>query len=144
MRFNERKGLIEEKGAHDEYRFENNGETTKGYITVETQYATITDPGDAGTITPVADVPVCFCSIVTAGAETRVLGAPDHIGQRVIINFGTDGGNFTMTNTAGWLDGGTSDDVATFDDAGDSMIVEAHGTAATDWRVTSEKGVAFA
>ena len=103
----------------------------------------VTDPGDAGTITPPAGALVFRCSITTAGAETRVLGAPDFIGQRAIITFGTDGGNFTMTNTAGWLDGGAADDVATFDDAGDSMIAEAHGTAATDWRVTSEKGVAF-
>ena len=104
---------------------------------------TVTDPGNAGTITPPAGALIFKCSITTAGVETRVLGAPDFAGQRAIVVFGTDGGNFTMTNTAGWLDGATSDDVATFDDAGDSMICEAHGTAATDWRVTSDKGVAF-
>jgi hypothetical protein len=136
-----RLGKVDRRNSKD-YLFKGTG--TDGVVKMETQYATVTDPGDTATITPPADTPVFFCGITTAGAETRVLGAPDHIGQRAIIQLSVDGGNLTMTNTAGWLDGGTSDDVVTFGDAGDSMIVEAHGTAATDWRVTSEKGVAFA
>jgi hypothetical protein len=144
MEFNAQKRNSKWDREHGNYLFTNEGDTTKGVLKLQTQYATVTDPGDAGTITPPADTPVFLCSIVTAGAETRVLGAPDHFGQKAIITFGTDGGNFTMTNASGWLDGGVADDVVTFGDAGDTMIVEAHGTAATDWRVTSEKGVAFA
>jgi len=104
----------------------------------------VADPGDAATITPPAGALIFSCAVTTAGAETRVLGAPNFAGQRAIITLAVDGGDLTMTNASGWLDGGVSDDVVTFGDAGDSMICEAHGTAATDWRVTSEKGVAFA
>lgn len=106
--------------------------------------ATVADPGDGQTITPPANGADFSCTITTGGAETRVLGTPARLGQRAVIVFGTDGGNFTMDNASGWLDGGTADNLATFDDAGDAMIAEAVGTGAvTDWRVTAEKGVAF-
>jgi len=114
-----------------------------GEVRLTLPFVTVADPGDTNTIA--ASTQTNFiCSIVTAGAETRVLGAPNFVGQKAIITLGTDGGDLTMTNADGWLDGATSDDVATFADAADSMVVEAHGTAVTDWRVTSEKGVAFA
>lgn len=109
-----------------------------------TRLATVADPGDAATITPPVGQDFS-CSIVTAGAETRVLGTPDHVGQRCYIIFLTDGGDFTMTNASGWKDGATADDVATFDDAGDAMeCVALAAGAVTDWRVSNEKGVAFA
>jgi len=113
-----------------------------GEVRLTLPFKTVADPGDTNTIAATTQTNF-ICSIVTAGVETRVLGAPNFVGQRAIITLGTDGGDLTMTNASGWLDGGATDDVATFDDAGDSMIVEAHGTAVTDWRVTSEKGVAF-
>lgn len=104
------------------------------------------DPGDTNTIVPYA-VTNTICLLTSGtGGETRVMGAPAHIGQRVIIQMETDGGgNILITNTDGWLGGGSADDVATFANAGDSMIIEAHGTAdAQDWRVTSYVGVTFA
>lgn len=109
-----------------------------------TRLATVADPGNGNTIVP--PVGQDFqCSIVTVAGETRVLGTPDHIGQRAYIIFLTDGGDFTMTNASGWKDGGASDDLATFDDAGDVMECVALATGAvTDWRVSNDKGVAFA
>lgn len=107
--------------------------------------ATVADPGDGETITPPASGADFSCSVTTGGAETRVLGTPTRLGQRAVIVLGVDGGDLTMTNASGWLDGGTSDDVATFGDAGDAMEVVALGTgAATDWRAVADKGVAFA
>ena len=123
---------------------------TGGNLTVTGQIAasalaTVTDPGDAGTITPPTTGADFTCTITTAGAETRVMGTPNRVGQKAYILFGTDGGNFTMTNASGWQDGGAGEDVATFDDAGDAIALEALGTgAATDWRLTSKKGVTLA
>ena len=106
--------------------------------------ATVADPGAGNDI----DAPVgqdFVCSIVTAGAETRVLTTPDHIGQRCYIILGTDGGDCLLTNASGWKDGAASDDVATFAAAGDVMeCVALAAGAATDWRVSNSKGVAFA
>lgn len=105
---------------------------------------TVADPGDGQTIVPPASGADFSCSITTGGAETRVLGTPTRIGQKAFIIFGTDGGNFTMDNASGWLDGGTADNLATFDDAGDVMVAMALATGAgTDWRSIADKGVAF-
>lgn len=102
---------------------------------------TVADPGDAGTIAPPANGANFSVSIVTAGAETRVMGTPTRLGQRAVIVFGTDGGNFTMANASGWK-GFVDSTTVTFDDAGDAVILEATGTgAATDWRVVAAKGV---
>jgi hypothetical protein len=118
--------------------------TVTGTVVQTIPYAAVTDPGDGNTITPPANRNF-KCAVTTAGAETRVLGTPDHIGQIGIIEFATDGGDFTMTNAAGWKGGAASDDVATFADAGDNMTVIAVDTAGvTDWRHIADKGVAFA
>jgi hypothetical protein len=54
----------------------------------------------------------------------------------------TDGGDLTMSNAGGWIDG--ADNTATFNTVNEGMVLEAAGTAgATDWRVTSKKGVAL-
>lgn len=145
MRWNALKRLFKVDRDPDNYRFENHGDSTKGVLYLETQYATITDPGDSGTITPVADSPVNYCAVTTAGAgETRVLGTPDHIGQTLIVHHAVDGGDFTITLAAGHKGGGASDDVATFAEVNDLEILMACGTAAADWRWVTDKGVAFA
>lgn len=104
---------------------------------------TVTDPGDAGTITPPTNGANFSVAIVTAGAETRVMGTPTRLGQRAIIRFLTDGGNFTMANASGWR-GFVDSTTVTFDDAGDAIELVAVGTgAATDWRVDASKGVEY-
>ena len=145
MEFNAQKRNSKWDREHGNYLFTNEGDTTKGVLKLQTQYATVTDPGDAGTITPPADTPVFICNVTSAGAsETRVLGAPDHYGQRAIIRHAVDGGDFAMTNASGWQGGGASNDVATFAEAEDLMIVEAAGLDAVDWREVVNVGVAFA
>lgn len=137
-------GMIKRRGDKTILDIKASGQVRVENISYVTRLATVADPGDGNTIVP--PVGKDFqCSIVTAGAETRILGTPDHIGQRAYIIFLTDGGNFTMTNASGWKDGGASDDLATFDDAGDVMECVALATGAvTDWRVSNDKGVAFA
>ena len=107
--------------------------------------ATVADPLTAGTIVP--PVGQDFqCLVTTVGAsETRILGTPDHLGQMATIVHSVDGGDFAMTNASGWKGGATSDDVATFSEVEDTMIVIAVGTAAvTDWRFVADKAVVFA
>lgn len=105
------------------------------------RFATVADPGDGETIVPPVGQDFT-CTIVTAGAETRVLGTPDHIGQRAVVILGTDGGDLTMSNASGWIDG--ADNTLTFDDAADAATFEAVAAgAATDWRMVSAKGVAL-
>lgn len=118
-----------------------NLEVTGGIIQT-VQSSVIADPGDGNTITPIVDAPQCICQIVTAGAETRLLGAPDHIGQILIIEFLTDGGNFTIANADGYNDDATLSNLATFDDAGDCLILVAVDTAGiADWRTVGKKGI---
>lgn len=116
--------------------------TVAGVLAQGTKLETVADPGDGNTITPPADKDF-ICTVDTAGAETRVLGTPDHVGQRGVIVFGTDMGNFTLANASGWL-GLSASATATFDDSGDAILVEAVAAgAATDWRVVAYKGVSF-
>lgn len=104
----------------------------------------LADPGDGNTITPATSgTEICTIDVGTA-AETRVMGTPDHVGQRLVLVGGTfGGGSLTITMAAGWKDGGAADDVATIT-AGDVMIAEACGAADTDWRCAVSNGVAFA
>lgn len=122
------------------------GDLTVTGAVASSSLATVADPGDAGTITPPTSGADFSCTLTSGTAgETRVLGTPARLGQRALVILGTDGGGaVTMTNASGWQDGGTSDDVATFGDAGDAVLFEALGTgAATDWRATALKGVAL-
>lgn len=99
----------------------------------------VADPGDGQTI--VAPAWGFRVNLVSAGAETRVMGAPNFIGQVCILFFQTDGGNITMTNSEGWQDGTTGNDVATFTDVGEVMVLIACGTTAGDWRSIAQNGV---
>lgn len=108
--------------------------------------ATVADPGTGQTITPPTSGADFVCAVTTAGAgETRALGTPTRYGQMAVIRHAVDGGDFTMTNASGWKGGGATDDVATFADDEDTMVVIATGVAAaTDWRWIADKGVAIA
>ncbi len=102
----------------------------------------VADPGDGNNI--VSPTQGSFrVEVATAGAQTRILKKPGFFGQVCIIVLDTNGGDLTMTNTDGWKDGGTSDDLATFDTAQDQMVLVGIGLADEDWRVLASKGVVF-
>lgn len=103
------------------------------------------DPGDAGTVTLTSGAVHNQVNVTTAGAsETRVMGVPQFIGQECIIRHAVDGGDFDMTNASGWNGGTTSDDVASFAEAEDVMVLKAGGLDAVDWREIANVGVAIA
>lgn len=76
----------------------------------------ITDPGNAGAI-PVTKSG--YCPLVTAGAETRTLGAPTFIGQRLQLHLKTDGGDCVVTCST--TINQTGNNTITFNDAGDCI-----------------------
>jgi adhesin HecA-like repeat protein len=117
---------------------------TAGSLVQTVPNAAFTDPGDAGVITLTSGAVHNIVVVTTAGSETRVMGIPQFIGQECAIHHGTDGGAFTMTNASGWKGGTTSDDVATFTEVEDVMIVKACGLDAVDWRWIADVGVAIA
>ena len=100
-----------------------------------------TDPGDAGTIT--VDGANDYVQLVSAAAETRTLNRPTSIGQSVILNMQTDGGDITMTVTGGFDEAGNT--TLTFADPG--QVCELYAVAVDDtptyqWRVRTFDGVA--
>jgi hypothetical protein len=97
----------------------------------------ITDPGDAGAI-PVTDSG--YCNIVSAGAETRTIAAPTFVGQKLILNLHTDGGNVTVTVAT--TVNQTGNNPLVFGDAGDCVILEAKQNGANiRWTVATADGV---
>lgn len=80
----------------------------------------IFDPGASGAI-PVGLSGVC--ELVSAGAETRTLGAPSYLGQWLILSFKTDGGNCVVT-CATTLNV-NADTIITFDTAGEMIELRA-------------------
>lgn len=94
------------------------------------------DPGDAGAI---AVTESGFVNLVTTGAETRTLAAPSFVGQRLQLNFQTDGGDCVLTVTNGFNQNGNT--VITFNDAGDSAVfVAAQVGSNLRWRIDSIDG----
>ncbi len=106
-------------------------------------FQTVADPGDAGTITPPATSNFRCDFTNSTGAQTRVLADPAFIGQRGILTalFTGGGTTTTITESTGWLGGGTADDVATFNTSGE--IMEVLAVSLTEWRASSSFGVAF-
>jgi len=98
------------------------------------------DPGDAGAI-PVTRNAVC--NLVSAGAETRTIAAPNFEGQMLQLNMFTDGGDIVITvATTVNQTGNTS---LTFADAGDHLLLQAgHNGSAIEWKVVANDGVALA
>ena len=96
----------------------------------------LNDPGDAGAI----DINQSgFVNIVTTGAETRTIAAPTFVGQRLQLNFKTDGGDCTITVTNGYDQSGNT--VLTFNDAGDSAVLVGIQTGSNlRWRIDSVDG----
>jgi hypothetical protein len=100
---------------------------------------TIRDPGDTGAIdTGRSGV----CALISAGAETRTVPAPQFLGQEITICFDTDGGDVTATAPA--TVNQTGNNTLIFADAGDEITLRAISLAdGMIWRVASNDGVAL-
>lgn len=100
---------------------------------------TIQDPGDAGAI-PVDRSGVC--PLVTAGAETRTLAVPSHLGQRLTLCLKTDGGDCVVTVASAINQ--TGNNTITLGDAGDVLdLVAVQSGANLVWRVVVNDGTAL-
>lgn len=99
-----------------------------------------TDPGDAGTIRSAKWFE--FVPLVSTAAQTRTLAAPTVVGQIVVLNFVTDGGDITLTVTGGFDEAGNTS--LTFSDPGQAIgLVSVALTSTTwGWRILFNEGVA--
>jgi hypothetical protein len=80
----------------------------------------IPDPGNGGTINTAQSG---VCNLVTAGAETRALAAPANVGQWLLLNLDTDGGDCVVTSATDL--NVEQDNTLTFDDAGQNILLVA-------------------
>lgn len=100
----------------------------------------IADPGNGNAI-PTGRQGVC--SLTSAGAETRTLGLPQFIGQRLTIAMDTDGGDAVLTVSQAINAAGNT--VVTFNDAGDFLdLVGITVGGALRWRAVEANGVTLA
>jgi len=78
----------------------------------------IPDPGDGGAI-PITQSGVV--NLVSGVAnETRTLANPIAVGQRILLNFDTDGGGDIVVTVAGYINA-EEDNTLTFSDAGEQI-----------------------
>lgn len=96
----------------------------------------IADPGDAGAIPVVNSGNV---EIVTAGAETRTIAAPTHVGQQLLLAMKTDGGDCVITVATTVNQAGNN--TITLNDPGDACLLTA-GISGGDirWRLADVDG----
>ena len=91
----------------------------------------IPDPGASGAIPTMYSG---ICELVSADAETRTLGAPSFLGQRLTLCFKTDGGDCVVTCATG-LNAATGSTVITFDTAGEMIeLVACSSGSDLRWR----------
>ena len=96
-------------------------------------FATIADPGNAGTITATTSGIV---NIVSTGADTRTLAAPAFNGQMLTIWHQTDGGSCATTYAAGFDEAGNN--TYTSADDGDFITLVAMNDGGTlKWRAVA-------
>lgn len=82
--------------------------------------ALIADPGDAGAISVATNG---VCALTSGGSgETRTAGIPTFVGQEVTVCMDVDGGGDIAITFASDI-GGAGEDVATFADAGDTLVL---------------------
>ncbi len=72
----------------------------------------VADPGDTGAIPVVGRWGICH--LETGGAETRTMGPPTAVGQRILLVFKTDGGDCVVTVASTINAAGNT--IITFDD----------------------------
>lgn len=112
----------------------------------QNQRTHIADPGASGAI-PVVGYVDGICMLVTAAAESRTVADPTHVGQRLTLFLDTDGGDCTVT-FASDITQTSGENVATFGDVGDYIMVEAISVSGTaKWRLVgataTQQGVAI-
>lgn len=94
------------------------------------------DPGDTNTVN--VDRDLAHLSVVTAAAESRVLGVPPKAGLRLSINLKTDGGDLTITQTSGAFNAAGNTTI-TLDDAGDGVdLISADIDGTMYWRIPGD------
>jgi hypothetical protein len=98
----------------------------------------VADPGDAGAI----DVTKSgVCDLVSEAAETRTLADPTFVGQQLLVNFDTDGGDVVLT-AASVFDG--TNNTITLSAAGQAIKFEARTVAsALQWLMVGNYGTAL-
>ena len=97
----------------------------------------VPDPGNAGAI-PVTQSG--FCPLVSAGTESRTLANPTRVNQELVLFMKTDLGDITVTVATAINQTGNT--VATFNDAGDVLVLRAIQVGANlRWRVIANDGV---
>lgn len=100
----------------------------------------IDDPGDAGTIRMTGRSHV-HVPLISSGAETRTLAAPDKEGLEVTLSMQTDGGDITLTVTGNYDEAGSS--TVTFDNTGEYIkFCSVREGSNFVWRVLGYDGVA--
>lgn len=103
---------------------------------VQSTQNTITDPGNAGAI-PVTKSGVC--AITTAGAETRTLAIPGHIGQIIMLMIDIDGGSCVVTSAQAINQ--TGNNTITINDVNDTItLIGGSIGGALRWRVLANDG----
>jgi hypothetical protein len=104
----------------------------KAPFDLHSTYLQYPDPGNAGTVT--ADRNLLYCSLVSAGAETRTLARPTVEGVFATLYFKTDGGDITLTVTGGYNAAG--DTSITLNEAGQALqFVSFYTGSAYAWRL---------
>jgi len=97
----------------------------------------LVDPGDGGTIVPNGYGQIC--ELVTAGAETRVLGVPAKAGIRFALRMTTDGGDAVVTAAATLNETGNT--VATFDAVGEMLdLISVTDAGVIRWEILENVG----
>lgn len=97
------------------------------------------DPGDGEAIQTSES---CIINLITGGAETRTLPAPQREGQTLQLNLQTDGGDCVITCATAVNQ--TGNNTLTFADAGDILLLIAGRSGANlRWRVAANDGVAL-
>lgn len=100
----------------------------------------VADPGNAGAI---AVTHSGVCPLVTAGAETRTLAIPTFLGQELVLQMKTDGGDGVVTSAQAINQAGNN--TITFNDAGDAVgLVAIDVGGALRWRVRFNDGATLA
>jgi hypothetical protein len=106
------------------------------------------DPGDAGDLDAELTAPNAQLVITTAdvSGETRTIGDPKFVGQRLTIHLGEDGGDVTITFDSPVNQAGNA--TAVSQDEGDHLALEGTiqdlgGTANYEWRVLANDGWAL-
>lgn len=99
----------------------------------------VPDPGNGGAIAPGASG---ICSLVSTGAETRTVAAPEHFGQELTLAMQTDGGDIVVTFSAAFNAAGNT--TMTFADVMDvATLISIWNGANLRWRICCNDGVAL-